>query len=101
MIRYCRQEALDLTRGRPNTSNDSCHVEQKNWSVVRQTIGYARFEGQPAVAILNEIYNNLRLFNNFFYTVCQTCFEDARRLQDLKGARQTILDALPSPDGQR
>lgn len=63
---YCRQEDLVFTRTRPYTSNDNCHVEQKNWSVVRQTIGYARFEGQTAVAILNAIYDNLRLLNNFF-----------------------------------
>ena len=65
-LRYCRKEDLVFTRSRPYTSNDSCHVEQKNWSIVRQTIGYARFEGQAAVGILNEIYDNLRLLNNFF-----------------------------------
>lgn len=65
-LRYCQQEDLVFTRSRPNTSNDSCYVEQKNWSIVRQTIGYARFEGQAAVDILNEIYDNLRLLNNFF-----------------------------------
>ena len=65
-LRYCQQEDLVFTRTRPYTSNDNCHVEQKNWSVVRQTIGYARFEGQVAVDILNEIYDNLRQLNNFF-----------------------------------
>jgi hypothetical protein len=65
-LRYCRKEDLVFTRSRPYTSNDSCHVEQKNWSIVRQTIGFARFEGQAAVDILNEIYDNLRLLNNFF-----------------------------------
>lgn len=65
-VRYCQQEDLILTRGRPYHSNDNCHVEQKNWSVVRQAIGYARFEGQGAVDILNIIYDDLRLFHNFF-----------------------------------
>jgi hypothetical protein len=65
-FRYCQQEDLVFTRGRPNTSNDSCHVEQKNWSVVRQTVGYARLEGPGAVDILNQIYASLRLINNFF-----------------------------------
>jgi hypothetical protein len=65
-LHYCRLEDLVFTRGRPNTSNDSCHIEQKNWSVVRQTIGYSRFEGQQAVTLLNEMYEHLRLLNNFF-----------------------------------
>lgn len=65
-FRYCQQEDLIFTRGRPNTSNDGCHVEQKNWSVIRQTVGYARLEGSAAVEVLNQIYANLRLINNFF-----------------------------------
>jgi len=65
-FRYCQQEDLVFTRTRPYNSNDNCHVEQKNWSVVRQTIGYARFEGQAAVDILNEIYDNIGRLNNFF-----------------------------------
>ena len=40
--RYCRKEKI--TRCRPYRKNDQCHVEQKNWSVVRQFIGYRRFE---------------------------------------------------------
>ena len=32
MYRYCEDENITFTRGRPYKKNDGCHVEQKNWS---------------------------------------------------------------------
>jgi hypothetical protein len=66
MYRYCKKENILFTRGRPYRKNDGCHIEQKNWSIVRQTIGYGRFETQEECDILNEIYDRLRLLTNFF-----------------------------------
>jgi hypothetical protein len=66
MYRYCKREDIVFTRGRPYKKNDGCHVEQKNWSIVRQTIGYGRFETPEECTILNEIYDRLRLLTNFF-----------------------------------
>ena len=63
---YCKENNLCFTRSRANHSNDSCYVEQKNWSVVRQSIGYERHEGQEVVDLLNQFYEHLRLLNNFF-----------------------------------
>ena len=51
-----------------NPSNDSCYVQRKNWSVVRQAVGYDRYEGQDTVDLLNRFYEYLRLYNNFFQT---------------------------------
>ena len=36
---YCQQKEITFTRSRPYKKNDSAHVEQKNWSVVRRLIG--------------------------------------------------------------
>ena len=63
---YCKQEGICFTRSRPNRKNDSCHVEQKNWSVVRRNIGYDRYEGEEALSKMNEYYDLLRLYTNFF-----------------------------------
>ena len=41
-------------------------AEQKNWSVVRQTIGYQRYELPQALALLPAICTDLRLYGNFF-----------------------------------
>jgi len=66
MMRYCNSEKLTFTRSRPYRKNDNCHIEQKNWSIVRQNIGYGRFETKESVDILNELYEALRLHTNFF-----------------------------------
>jgi len=68
LYRYCKEKDIMFTRGRPFMKNDGCHIEQKNWHIVRRSIGYARYEGQPAVNIMNKYYDLLRLYSNFFLT---------------------------------
>ncbi|MDA2928322.1 hypothetical protein MYX78_14030, partial [Acidobacteria bacterium AH-259-G07] len=64
--RYCRQEQITFTRSRPFRKNDNCFVEQKNYSVVRRYVGYARYDRQAQVQLLNELYERVRLYVNFF-----------------------------------
>ena len=64
---WCAQEAICFSRGRPYHSNDTCYVEQKNYNIVRQALGYARFETQQEVALIARLYETLRLLVNFFY----------------------------------
>jgi hypothetical protein len=66
---YCRKNNITFTRSRSYKKNDSCHVEQKNWSVVRRTIGYDRFSSKAAFKALEEVYILLRLYINFFQPV--------------------------------
>lgn len=66
LYRYCKQKGICFTRSRTYTKNDNCHVEQKNWSLVRRHIGYGRYEGETALKLLNEYYALLRLHVNFF-----------------------------------
>jgi len=66
LLRYCQQEQLTFTRSRPYKKNDQAHVEQKNWSIVRQVVGYDRFEGQRACEALAALYEVVRLYTNFF-----------------------------------
>jgi hypothetical protein len=66
LYRYCKEKGIKFTRSRTYTKNDNCHVEQKNWSLVRRHIGYGRFEGEMALKLLNEYYALLRLHVNFF-----------------------------------
>lgn len=49
LIDYCDREDILFTRGRAYKKNDQCFVEQKNGVVVRQLVGYDRFEGQLAL----------------------------------------------------
>ncbi len=66
LYRYCERERITFTRCRPYKKNDQWHVEQKNYSIVRQTIGYDRYEGAAACAALATVYTALRRYTNFF-----------------------------------
>jgi len=46
-------------------------VEQKNWSIVRRTVWYLRYDTEDEVLLMNKIYQSLRLFTNFFLPVMQ------------------------------
>jgi hypothetical protein len=69
MYSYCRREGITFTRSRSYKKNDSCHVEQKNWSLVRRLIGYDRYSSRAAIEALNRVYYLLRLYVNFFQPV--------------------------------
>jgi hypothetical protein len=68
LVRYCDAERITFTRSRPYRKEDSCHVEQKNWSVVRRLVGYARFE-EPALPCLEAVHALARDYVNFFQPV--------------------------------
>lgn len=63
-----RQErpAVALTRSRPYHKNDNAHIEQKNWTHVRQLVGYDRLGHPGCVAALNSVYAGWNLLQNFF-----------------------------------
>jgi hypothetical protein len=69
LFAYCRQEAITFTRSRPERRNDNCFVEQKNWTVVRQHVGYARYDTAEELEVLTELYSHLRLWVNHFQPV--------------------------------
>ena len=66
LYRYCLDEKITFTRSRPYKKNDQAHVEQKNWSVVRHTVGYDRWETEQELTLLESIYDELRPYINFF-----------------------------------
>jgi len=69
LLDFCMKSKprIEFTRGRPNKKNDNPHVEQKNWTHVRQIFGWDRHESQAALAAMNDLYGNeLRLFQNLF-----------------------------------
>ena len=71
LMRYFSNEKgehrVQFTRSRPYHSNDNAHVEQKNWTHVRQLFGYERFGNQAVVELMNDVYKNeISLMNNYF-----------------------------------
>jgi hypothetical protein len=69
LVRWCEQERLTFTRGRPYWKNDQAHVEQKNWSVVRRLLGYDRYETEAERTLLQRVYQWLRLWTNHWQPV--------------------------------
>ena len=58
---------MQFTRSRAYHKNDNAHIEQKNWTHVRQWLGYHRFDNPEIVPLLNNLYKTeWRLFQNFF-----------------------------------
>jgi hypothetical protein len=71
LVRYFAKPRGDriikFSRSRPYKKNDNAHVEQKNWTHVRQLFGYGRFDKPGVVPMMNNLYGNeWRLFQNFF-----------------------------------
>ncbi|NUN92313.1 MAG: transposase family protein [Verrucomicrobiae bacterium] len=65
-----RKRPVSFTRSRPHKKNDNAHVEQKNWSHVRQLVGYARLEHPEQARLLNELYRHAwNPWRNFFCPV--------------------------------
>lgn len=62
-----RQRPVQFTRSRAYHKDDNAHVEQKNWTHVRQWLGYQRLDDPHVVPLLNDLYRHeWRLFHNFF-----------------------------------
>jgi len=69
LLRFCREHQITFTRSCPYRKNDNCFVEQKNYSVVRKAVGYRRHNTEEELAVLNELYDTLWLYTNFFQPV--------------------------------
>jgi hypothetical protein len=67
LYRYCQQQLIQFTRGRPYKKDDNAHIEQKNWTHVRKLMGYGRFDSPEAMQAMNALYRqDLRLLQNLF-----------------------------------
>ena len=62
-----RKQPVQFTRSRAYHKDDNAHIEQKNWTHVRQWLGYDRLDNPIVVPLLNDLYTKeWRLFHNFF-----------------------------------
>ncbi len=60
---------LQLSRSRPYHKNDNRHVEQKNSTLVRAYLGFDRLDTVEQTVTLNQLYDQLWLYYNFFQPV--------------------------------
>ncbi|MGE5375558.1 MAG: transposase, partial [Bacteroidota bacterium] len=70
----------------------------KNWSVVRRLIGYDRLESDEQFALLQSIYQDWRLYVNFFQPVLKLSFKERignkllRRYDSARTPYQRLLE---------
>ena len=64
LLAYCTEHQITFTRSRPGNKNDGSHVEQKNWTHVRELVGYLRFDTEAELTLLNQIWELDRTFTN-------------------------------------
>lgn len=69
LVRYFKHRKFPVTYTRSRTyhKNDNAHIEGKNWTLIRQYLGYGRFDNPGLVKLLNDFYmTEFYDFINFF-----------------------------------
>ena len=102
-----RPRPVEFTRSRAYHKNDNARVEQKNWTHVRQLVGYGRFEGARAAQLLNALYARYwSPFRNFFCPVMKHLRTERigsrkRRVYDQPATPFERLKACPQADREQ
>src|SRR6185369_16560935 len=88
-----RIKPVAFTRSRPYRKNDNARVEQKNWTHVRQLVGYERLADPAQAELLNDLYaKEWGQFRNFF------CPAMKHLRTEVEGSRKKrIYDAPRTP----
>jgi hypothetical protein len=65
-----RPRPVFMTRSRPFKKDDNAHVEQRNWTHVRQHFGYERYDNPAVAALINRLCSGAlgQLLNHFLPT---------------------------------
>ena len=91
-----RRRPISFTRSRAYRKNDNARVEQKNWTHVRQLVGYTRLEDPRAAELLNELYaKEWGWFRNFFCPVMK------HLRTEVEGSRKRRIYDAPTTPFQR
>lgn len=62
-----KKQPVHYTRSREYKKNDNAHIEEKNWTHIRQFIGYTRFDKIETTVMQNDLYlTEWRFYLNFF-----------------------------------
>lgn len=82
---WCDARGIDYTRSRPYRKNDNAHVEQKNWSTVRQVLGYQRLDTNRQLQLVTQLYAGpLRDWQNFFQPTLKLTKKERRGARVVK-----------------
>jgi len=96
-----RRRPVFMTRSRPYKKDDNAHVEQKNWTHIRQCFGYERHDNPEVVEPMNELvkgaYGQLL---NYFHASLKLEGKERKegRIRRLYGEAQTPLARVLASD---
>jgi hypothetical protein len=96
-----RDIAVKQTRSRPYRKNDQAHIEQKNYTHVRQLLGYERYGHEVLVPAVDGLLRTWSLWKNLYHptmrqTECRR--EGARRIRRHEKEARTPLERLIDAD---
>jgi hypothetical protein len=95
LVHYWQEKVqAELSRSRPYHKNDNRFVEENNFSVVRAYVGYGRLDTVAQAKLLNQLYDQLWLYHNFFQPVMRL---SEKHWQEHK-VKRIYDDALPPFD---
>jgi len=85
LVRFWKEavRGIQLSRSRPFHKNDNRFVEQKNFTLIRAYLRYERLDSVAQTMALNELYDRLWLYYNFFQPVLR--LQDKTLLRDHEG----------------
>jgi hypothetical protein len=97
-----RPKPVYMTRSRPYKKDDNAHVEQKNWTHIRQNFGYERHDNPEVVESINALAKGAfgQLLNYFHASLRVERKERVEgKLKRVYGAAQTpVARVLASPE---
>jgi hypothetical protein len=88
-----RPRPVYMTRSRPYKKDDNAHVEQKNWTHIRQWFGYERYDNAEAVEPMNQLVRGP-------YSQLLNCFHANLKLQRTErkdGRVKRVYDKARTP----
>lgn len=85
-----RKAPISFVRRRPYKKNDNAHVEQKNFTHVRQLLGYERLEGEELVGMINELYQA-------YFNPLQNYFIPSQKLKEKERLGSKIVKKFEDP----
>jgi hypothetical protein len=86
-----------MTRSRPYKKDDNAHVEQKNWTHVRQSFGYERYDNPEVVGLMNTMVKGpYRQLLNYFHASLKLERKEREggRMRRIYGQPQTPLSRV-------
>ena len=83
-------QGVELSRCRPFQKNDNRFVEENNFSILRAYVGYQRLDTVSQIVLLNQLYDKLWWYHNFFQPVMRL----RQKIVDISSRKQNRIKRI-------